>query len=122
MNNYFPVKRIIKIVDGDTVDVLVDLGFYQYHQCRVRLDGIDCPETRTRDPEEKEKGLAAKKRTKEWLKLHKEDLVLWSFGIGKYGRVLGDFLAGEAGLDVKYGLVQTLLDEGHGTPYDGGKR
>ena len=80
--------KIVKIVDGDTIDVDIDLGFGTWiHNERVRRVGIDAPESRTRDLEEKKKGLLAKARNKELLE--QGIFKLKSFGTGKYGRVLG---------------------------------
>ena len=89
----YAIKEIVKYVDGDTVDVVIDLGFHIFVKKRVRLYGINAPESRTRDLKEKARGLAAKKKIVE---LCEEDfgdgcnLVLKCHGLGKYGRVLGE--------------------------------
>jgi micrococcal nuclease len=108
----YKIKGIIKIVDGDTVDLLIDLGFDTYIEKRIRLYGINTPETRTRDLEEKEKGLAAKSRLEELCELsNNESLILKSYGTGKYGRVLGELIKnGEV-------LNDILLAEGHAKKY-----
>ena len=104
-----------RVVDGDTVDVTLDLGFdVKLHKQRVRLHGIDTPESRTRNLAEKKLGLAAKERLK--------DLCLGRFkvkslGKGKYGRVLGIPYT-EDGQDI----CQLLIDEGHAVEYYGGKK
>ena len=113
MKFYYAVD-IVKIVDGDTVDVRIDLGFDVWHKCRVRLVGINAPESRTRDKEEKERGLAAK----EWLidRLADESVELHSQGKGKYGRVLGELYIDETNIN------QEMIEVGHAVAYDGGKR
>ena len=117
---------IIKIVDGDTVDVDIDLGFnVVLRDERVRIAGIDTPESRTRDLEEKKFGLAAKARVKQLLgktcvlktQINKngEDMK------GKFGRVLGDFIIENYnGADKR--LTEILIEEGHAVPYFGGSK
>ena len=103
-----------RVVDGDTVDVHIDLGFGVWlHSQRVRLEGIDCPETRTLDPVEKVFGFAAKQRVVDLTSL--EGLVLYSSNFeGKYGRILGDFrVNGEDST-----ITEMLLEEGHAVLYD----
>jgi len=80
--------ELIKVVDGDTIDCYIDLGFNMKTKKRVRYMGIDTWESRTRDLEEKKKGLAAKARNKELLE--NGNFKLKSFGTGKFGRVLGE--------------------------------
>ena len=114
---------ITKIVDGDTVDVDIDLGFSTVlKKQRVRLMGIDTPESRTRDKVEKLFGLAAKNRVKEMLE---SNVILKTFAAkdgedmkGKFGRILGDFFI-EA--DGKL-LTEVMIDEGHAVPYHGGSK
>jgi len=104
-----------RVVDGDTVDVTLDLGFdVKLHKQRVRLHGIDTPESRTRNLEEKKLGLAAKERLKE---LCVGRFKVKSLGKGKYGRVLGIPYT-EDGQDI----CQMLIDEGHAVEYYGGKK
>ena len=104
-----------RVVDGDTVDVTLDLGFdVKLHKQRVRLHGIDTPESRTRNLAEKKLGLAAKERLKE---LCVGRFKVKSLGKGKYGRVLGIPYT-EAGQDI----CQLLIDEGHAVEYYGGKK
>ena len=116
----YRVEKVVKVVDGDTVDVLIDMGFSIKYQSRVRLYGINAPESRTRDKAEKRKGMAAKKRLKELLKTDHLIVVTRLDKRGKYGRVLGTFLAkhGNKRLDVN----DTLVKEGHAVEYLGGKR
>jgi len=110
---YYKVE-ILRIVDGDTVDVRIDLGFNVWHKCRLRLMGINAPESRTRDLEEKSRGLAAK----QWLidRLEFKDVEMQSHGTGKYGRVLAELFV--EGVNIN----QLMVKEGHATEYDGGKR
>ena len=104
-----------RVVDGDTVDVTLDLGFdVKLHKQRVRLHGIDTPESRTRNLEEKKLGLAAKERLKE---LCVGRFKVKSLGKGKYGRVLGIPYT-EDGQD----SCQVLIDAGHAVEYYGGKK
>ena len=114
----------LKIVDGDTIDAEIDLGFDIKVKKRVRFMGINAPETRTRDLEEKAKGLAAKDRVKQLLDGCK-NITLKSHGIGKFGRCLGelhlDTIDGQEKLTL-VSLNELLINEGHATKYDGGKR
>ena len=104
-----------RVVDGDTVDVILDLGFdVKLHKQRVRLAGIDTPESRTRDLAEKKLGLAAKERLKE---LCVGTFKIKSLGKGKYGRIIGIPYT-EDGQDI----CQMLIKEGHAVVYDGGKK
>ena len=84
--------KIVKVVDGDTVDVDIDLGFGVWlKKQRIRLFGIDTPESRTRDKEEKKYGLAAKAFLKDHLKIGTPYLRTHKDGKGKFGRILGEF-------------------------------
>ena len=104
-----------RIIDGDTFDCILDLGFdVKLHKQRVRLYGIDTPESRTRNLAEKKLGLAAKERLKE---LCVGNFKVKSLGKGKYGRILGIPYA-EDGQDI----CQMLIDEGHAVEYHGGKK
>ena len=104
-----------RVVDGDTFDCILDLGFdVKLHKQRVRLHGIDTPESRTRDLAEKKLGLAAKERLKE---LCKGSFKVKSLGKGKYGRILGIPYT-EDGEDI----CQMLINEGHAVEYHGGKK
>jgi|TARA_R100001440_G_scaffold15532_2_gene26357 micrococcal nuclease len=104
-----------RIVDGDTFDCILDLGFdVKLHKQRVRLHGIDTPESRTRDLAEKKLGLAAKDRLKE---LCHGNFKVKSLGKGKYGRILGIPYT-EDGQDI----CQILINEGHAVEYHGGKK
>ena len=118
MKYYYGVE-ILRVVDGDTVDVRIDLGFDVWHKSRVRLMGINAPESRTRDLEEKEKGLAAKAYVKDLLENSDEGkFLLKSHGVGKYGRVLGElFVKGH-----ETSVNELLKENGHAYEYDGGKK
>ena len=104
-----------RVIDGDTIDVHLDLGFNVFlNKQRVRLSGIDTPESRTRDLAEKKLGLAAKDRLIELCGTH---LKIKSLGKGKYGRILGIPYT-EDGEEI----CQILIKEGHAVEYHGGKK
>ena len=111
--------KLTRVVDGDTCDAMIDLGFEVWVKKRIRFVGIDTWESRTRNLEEKAKGLEAKAYTKDKLENCDEgNFTLKSYGIGKYGRVLGEiFLKGE---DVS--LNQLLKENGHAYEYHGEKK
>ena len=113
---YYYKVEILRVVDGDTVDVRMDLGFNVWHKCRVRLMGINAPESRTRDKEEKARGLAAKAFLNNSLEMTQSEIYLQSHGVGKYGRVLGELYINEVNIN------QLMVKEGHAKEYDGGKR
>lgn len=106
--------KLDRIIDGDTVDANIDLGFDITIHKRIRLAGIDTPESRTRDLEEKKKGLASKQRLTELL--GEGDFVLESKEVGKYGRVLGTLLVDDININ------ETLVEEGFAVEYWGGKK
>ena len=104
--------KVTRIVDGDTVDVDIDLGFGMvYKKQRVRMMGIDTPESRTRDLEEKFYGLASKEHLKKILKDQK--VQLQSHDKGKFGRILGDLYVGEDS------LCEALIESHNAVPYHG---
>ena len=120
----YEYKAIVRrVVDGDTMDVTLDLGFDILYNNRIRLVGIDTPESRTRDLEEKERGLAAKERVKELcpvgstvtIKTTKE-------GRGKFGRILGEILVPGDHPNQSISVNKTLVIEGHAVEYFGGKK
>jgi len=113
---YYYKTEVLRVVDGDTVDVRMDLGFNVWHKCRVRLLGINAPESRTRDLEEKKRGLAAKDWLVNTLESAQSDIELQSHGTGKYGRVLGEFYINNVNIN------ELMVKEGHAVKYDGGKR
>ena len=109
---------VVKVVDGDTIDAMVDLGFGTWKKVRIRMHGINAPESRTRDLEEKKKGLAAKARLVEMLEENKNEFILVSHGVGKFGRCLGEIFLNKK----ENSINKQLIWEGHGTEYYGGKR
>ena len=113
---YIYKEKCLRVVDGDTIDAQIDLGFDTHKVIRIRLVGINAAESRTRDLEEKVRGLAAKQFVKDILKKHKNEFVLHSQGVGKYGRCLGELFVNEVNVNKK------LIEEGHAVEYYGGKR
>ena len=116
--------QLIRVIDGDTIDANIDLGFDISVKKRIRFMGINTPESRTRDLEEKARGLAAKDRVCQLLAgCNKIQLI--SHGVGKYGRCLGelhlDIVDGKERLTLE-NLNQLLIKEGHAVEYHGGKR
>ncbi len=108
---------IRRIVDGDTVDVTLDLGFDILYNNRIRLLGIDTPESRTRDLEEKALGLAAKDRVKELCPVGSTVILRTTKdGKGKFGRILGEIFVEEQSVN------KLLVEEGHAVEYFGGKK
>ena len=120
----FRVTEITKVVDGDTIDVVIDLGFDIYKHERVRIAGIDTPEKRTRDLEEKKLGIDATN----WMKGTLEDTINGEHeltirtelkgGGGKYGRLLGWLYVGAE----EKSLIEQMIDEGYAWCYDGGTK
>jgi len=124
MEKYIYKAKLERVVDGDTVDALIDLGFDTWVKKRIRYKGIDTWESRTKDLDEKKLGLAAKERNKELLESVSSKpgyFRLRSHGVGKYGRVLGEiFIKDIEGIE--YNINQTMIDEHHAYIYDGGKK
>ena len=108
------------VVDGDTIDAMIDVGFDIHHKARIRLLGVNTPETRTKDLVEKEAGLAAKAFSSDWLDGH-ETIYIQTHKdkSGKIGRILGDIYSDE---NKTAWLNEDLLEGGHATAYFGGKR
>ena len=124
MDKYVYRAKLERVVDGDTVDALIDLGFDTWVKKRIRYKGIDTWESRTKDLDEKKLGLAAKDRNKELLESVSSKpgyFRLKSYGVGKYGRVLGEVFVKDIE-GIEYNVNQTLIDEGHAYVYDGGKK
>ena len=116
--------KLDRVIDGDTVDAYIDLGFDVSVKKRIRFMGINTPESRTRDLEEKARGLAAKERVQELLE-GCENIKLTSHGVGKYGRCLGELFIDIVDDREKLTLEsvnQLLIKEGHAKEYFGGKR
>ena len=108
---------IRRVVDGDTVDITLDLGFDILYNNRIRLVGIDTPESRTRDLEEKKLGLAAKERVRELCPVGSTVTVKTTKdGRGKFGRILGEIYVGDVNVN------KLLIEEGHAVEYFGGKK
>ena len=121
----FRVTKIVKVLDGDTIDVLIDLGFDLFKKERVRIAGVDTPEKRTRDLEEKALGIDATN----WLKKKLEDTIAGEGdeltirtelvgGTGKYGRLLGWLYINEDAVS----LNEQMITEGYAWAYDGGTK
>jgi micrococcal nuclease len=118
------VIKIDKVLDGDTIDVTIDLGFDLYKKERVRIAGVDTPEKRTRNLEEKELGIDATN----WLKKELEDVLAGDDelivrtelvgGTGKYGRLLGWLYVG----DEQVSLNEQMIEQGYAHAYDGGTK
>ena len=120
----FRVTEINRVLDGDTIDVTIDLGFDLYKKERVRIAGVDTPEKRTRDLEEKELGIDATNWLKEKLEstLSGDDQLFIRTelvgGTGKYGRLLGWCYIGDSELS----LNEQMITEGYAWEYDGGTK
>jgi len=124
LNKFIYNAKLVRIVDGDTCDAMIDLGFDTWVKKRIRFMGVDTWESRTRNLEEKKKGLAAKARLKTLLKEVSSKpgfFRIKSHGLGKYGRILGElFIQDVEGNDIN--INQQLIKEGHAYVYDGGKK
>lgn len=105
---------LLRVIDGDTIDALIDLGFDVSIKQRIRLYGIDTPECRTRDLEEKALGLAAKQRLIELLPVTFKIQTIFNKR-GKYGRVLGILLVSRDNIDIN--INDQLVEEGHASTY-----
>ena len=120
----FRVTEINRVVDGDTIDVTIDLGFDLYKKERVRVAGIDTPEKRTRDLEEKALGIDAtnylKKKLEDTIAGDDELTIRTELkgGMGKYGRLLGWLYIGEDDVSIN----EQMIDEGYAWSYDGGTK
>ncbi len=111
--------KLDRVVDGDTCDALIDLGFNTYVKKRIRFYGVDTWESRTRNLEEKKKGLAAKAYVEDLLKNSDNGkFSIISHGVGKYGRVLGEVFV--KGYDTS--VNQLLMENGHAYQYHGEKK
>jgi endonuclease YncB( thermonuclease family) len=111
--------KLVRVVDGDTADAMIDLGFDTWVKKRIRFKGVDTWESRTRDLEEKAKGLEAKAFTKDLLENSDDGkFSIISYGLGKYGRVLGElFVKGH-----EKSVNDLLIENGHAYEYEGGKK
>ena len=114
--------KLIKIIDGDTLDAMIDLGFDTWVKKRVRLSSINAFETRTRNKEIKKKGLLAKARLTEVLEANNNEFLLISHGMGKYGRCLGELRLEKNYIrsNKYHGKIinEMLVKEGHAIKYE----
>ena len=119
MDKHIYSAKVVRVVDGDTADAMIDLGFDTWVKKRIRFYGVDTWESRTRNLEEKKKGLAAKDYVKDLLENSDEGkFLLKSHGVGKYGRVLGElFVKGN-----EKSVNELLKDNGHAYAYHGEKK
>ena len=119
MDKHIYSAKLQRVVDGDTCDALIDLGFDTWVKKRIRFKGVDTWESRTRNKEEKVKGLAAKEYVKNLLENSDGGkFSIISHGVGKYGRVLGEiFVKGH-----ETSINELLKENGHAYEYDGGKK
>ena len=119
INKYEYIAKLDRVVDGDTADAMIDLGFNTWVKKRIRFKGVDTWECRTRDLDEKKKGLAAKEFTKNLLENSDDGkFALRSHGVGKYGRVLGElFVKGH-----ETSVNELLKENGHAYEYHGEKK
>ena len=113
--------KILRVVDGDSVDVDIDLGFGVWmHKERIRLDGIDTPESRTRDLEEKKYGLIAKQKIKDFMPVGSmQTLVTTKDKAGKFGRILGKFVIYDKKTDSQMTINDWMIREHHAVAYHG---
>ncbi len=120
----FRVVKINRVVDGDTIDVTLDLGFSLTKKERVRIAGVDTPEKRTRNLEEKALGIDAtnylKDKLTDTLKGDDELVIRTELvgGVGKYGRLLGWLYIGDSDISIN----EQMITEGYAWPYDGGTK
>jgi len=123
----YRIKSVLKVVDGDTIDAAIDLGFDISLTKRIRLAGIDTPESRTTDVKEKALGL----EVKEWLKKKLEgqtDIIVKTElpdSTEKYGRILGHLFIGDkevSAVNKKKSVNNQMIEEGYAWEYDGGTK
>jgi micrococcal nuclease len=113
--DYIYKIKVTRVIDGDTIDAEIDLGFNMTLSKRIRLHGIDTPETRTRDKEEKLRGFAAKRRLQQIIDEQSNILYLKSLDQGKFGRCIGVLF--EENFDDQ-SINDLLVQEGHAVVYD----
>lgn len=119
-DRFFYEAKVLNVVDGDTLDLLVDLGFNVHHTIRVRLHGINTPESKTTDIKEKELGLKAKDYTKDWITRHPQVFVnTVKDKKEKFGRILAHIYSDET---KTVSLNDSLVDAGYARVYNGEKR
>ena len=108
-DKYLYEAELIRVIDGDTIDAWIDLGFDITVRRRIRLWGINAPETRTLDLEEKREGKIAKARLEEMLSINRGSFMVKSIGVDKYGRCLGEIYIQEVNLN-KQLLAEGLVE------------
>ena len=114
MNPFIYKAKVLRVVDGDTIDVMLDLGFNFFQKGRVRLVGIDTPESRTRDKVEKKFGKLAKQFLVDWIEQY-DHILVESSAKGKFGRILGNLYDPE-----KKECWNEMANEAHhAVPYEG---
>lgn len=111
--------KCFRVLDGDTIRAMVDLGFNVHISVTIRLSGINAPETRTRNLEEKEKGLKSKQRLITILEENENEFTFVSHGIEKFGRCLADIYVKTLG---EMTVQENMINEGFGKKYNGEKR
>jgi len=124
LQKYIYKCKLVRVLDGDTIDAMIDVGFDIWFKARIRMFGLDTWESRTRDKDEKKKGLAAKDRTKFLLEVASRDpgfFRLKSHGKGKFGRILGEIFILDA-TDHQINVNELLIKEGHAYKYFGEKK
>ena len=124
MEKYIYRGKLDRVIDGDTIDAMIDVGFDIWVKKRIRYKGIDTWESRTRNLAEKAKGLEAKARNKELLETVSSKpgyFRLKSYGVGKYGRVLGEIFIQDINGE-QMCINDQLITEGHAYIYEGGKK
>jgi len=124
MEKYIYRGKLDRVVDGDTIDAMIDVGFDIWVKKRIRFKGIDTWESRTRDLAEKAKGLEAKARLIELLdKVSSKPgfFRIKSYGVGKYGRLLGEIFIMDKD-ENQININNKLIEEGHAYVYEGGKK
>lgn len=121
INPYWYTGTVLKVIDGDTVDLMIDLGFSIHHKIRVRLYGVNTPESRTKDAAEKEMGLKAKEFTKDWLTNHKTVFIKTVVDKNeKYGRVLAElYSSGDINNPTTACLNKDIISAGYAREYFG---
>ena len=112
--------KLLRVVDGDTADVMIDLGFDTWVRARLRFKGVDTWEKRTRNLEEKAKGIEASKFTQKHMEMNDGKFVIQSYGKGKYGRILAEIFIDIDGEETS--LNKLLIENGHAYVYEGGKK
>jgi len=109
----YVISQVVKVVDGDTLDVIIDVGFDMMRKERIRINRVDTPESKTRNELEKKLGLEAKEYVEYWISNQKQ-IKIKTFKDDKYGRILGEFF-GDSGEC----LNDLLIENGYAWEYNG---